>query len=105
MVRNFIFQIRRQDGTHLWVMDNSRAIRDSNGQVISYLGSLEDITERKRFEDEGQQTTAQLANWVDELKLRNRESLLLNTMGELLQSCLTIDEMNKVIALSLQEVC
>jgi diguanylate cyclase (GGDEF)-like protein/PAS domain S-box-containing protein len=104
MVRNFIFQIRRQDGTHLWVMDNSRAIRDSNGQVISYLGSLEDITERKRFEDEGQQTTAQLANWVDELKLRNRESLLLNTMGELLQSCLTIDEMNKVIAQSASEI-
>jgi diguanylate cyclase (GGDEF)-like protein/PAS domain S-box-containing protein len=104
VLRNFVFQLRRQDGTHLWVMDNSRVIRDSNGKVILYQGSLEDITERKRFEDEGQQTTAQLATWVDELKLRNRESLLLNTMGELLQSCLTIEEMNKVIAQSAAEI-
>jgi diguanylate cyclase (GGDEF)-like protein/PAS domain S-box-containing protein len=104
VLRNFVYQIRRQDGTHLWVMDNSRSVRDSNGQVISFQGSLEDITERKRFEDEGQQTTAQLATWVDELKLRNRESFLLNTMGELLQSCLTIDEMTKVIAQSASEI-
>ena len=104
VLRDFVFQLRRRDGTYLWVTDNSRAVRDSNGQVIYYLGSLEDITERKRFEDEGQQTTTQLATWVDELKLRNRESLLLNTMGELLQSCLTIDEMNKVIAQSAAEI-
>ena len=104
VLRNFVFQLRRQDGTILWVVDNSKAVRNSSGQVIYYLGSLEDITDRKRFEDEGQQTTAQLATWVDELKLRNRESLLLNTMGELLQSCLTIDEMNKVIAQSASEI-
>jgi diguanylate cyclase (GGDEF)-like protein/PAS domain S-box-containing protein len=104
VLRDFVFQLRRRDGTFLWVTDNSRVVRDSSGQVLYYLGSLEDITERKRFEDEGQQTTAQLATWVDELKLRNRESLLLNTMGELLQSCLTIDEMNKVIAQSAAEI-
>jgi diguanylate cyclase (GGDEF)-like protein/PAS domain S-box-containing protein len=104
VLRDFVFQLRRRDGTNLWVTDNSRAVRDGAGQVLYYLGSLEDITERKRFEDEGQQTTAQLATWVDELKLRNRESLLLNTMGELLQSCLTIDEMNNVIAQSAAEI-
>ncbi len=104
VLRDFVFQLRRRDGTFLWVLENSRAVRDKTGQVLYYLGSLEDITERKRFEDEGQQTTAQLATWVDELKLRNRESLLLNMMGELLQSCLTIDEMNKVIAQSAAEI-
>jgi PAS domain S-box-containing protein len=44
-------EMRRYDGTTLWVENQSTACRDSNGQVLYYEGSLKDITERKRSEE------------------------------------------------------
>ena len=52
VVRDFEVQLRRYDGTLIWVSDTARAVRDDRGQVLYYEGRLEDITERKRFEDE-----------------------------------------------------
>jgi len=45
------FQIFRRDGTTIWVCDNARAIKDSNGKVLCYSGTLQDITARKRAEE------------------------------------------------------
>jgi len=45
------FQVFRRDGTTIWVCDNARAVKDSNGQVIHYAGTLQDITARKRAEE------------------------------------------------------
>jgi len=104
VLRNFETQIRRPDGSIFWVVDNAHVVKDIADRVLYFQGSLEDINERKRVEIEVQQTAAQLATWVDQLKQRNRESTLLNAMGELLQSCLTIGEMNKVIAQSAAEI-
>jgi hypothetical protein len=52
VVRNFEFQIRRYDGAILWLNNSARAVKDEQGRVIYYEGSLEDITERKRMEAE-----------------------------------------------------
>jgi len=52
VVRDFETRLYRQDGTIIWVGDNARAVRDEQGQVLYYEGSLEDITERKEFEEE-----------------------------------------------------
>jgi PAS domain S-box-containing protein len=52
VVRDFEAQFRRHDGTVVWVNDTARAVRDEQGQVLYYEGSVEDITERKRFEEE-----------------------------------------------------
>jgi PAS domain S-box-containing protein len=43
-------QFKRLDGKTIWVCDSFRAIRDENGNIIHFEGSLEDITERKRAE-------------------------------------------------------
>ncbi|MFX1492101.1 MAG: PAS domain S-box protein, partial [Promethearchaeota archaeon] len=43
-------QFKRLDGQTIWVRDSFRAIRDEDGNVIHFEGSLEDITERKRAE-------------------------------------------------------
>lgn len=51
VVRKFEIQMRRQDGRTIWVLDNVRSIRDSNGNIVAYEGSLEDITDRKHAED------------------------------------------------------
>ncbi len=42
----------RLDGVSIWVEDNSRAIRDSRGRVLYYEGSLQNISERKKTEEE-----------------------------------------------------
>jgi PAS domain S-box-containing protein len=52
VVRDFESQIRRYDGTLTWCKDTARAVKDEQGQVLYYEGSLEDITERKQYEEE-----------------------------------------------------
>lgn len=48
----FESQVYRKDGEIIWTSENARAIYDSDGQVVGYEGTVEDITERKRAEAE-----------------------------------------------------
>lgn len=50
VVRDFEVQLRRNDGAVIWVWDNAWAVRDGEGQILYYEGSLEDITKRKQME-------------------------------------------------------
>ncbi|RPI14154.1 MAG: EAL domain-containing protein [Lysobacterales bacterium] len=43
-VRNAELMLKRRDGTQLVVLENSRAVRDSDGRVLFYEGTLTDIT-------------------------------------------------------------
>ena len=43
-------------GRRIWVSENARVVRVSNGEVVAYEGTMEDITERKRSELERQVT-------------------------------------------------
>ncbi len=43
-------EFRRKNGKKIWVEMNTRAIRDADGTVLFYEGSLKDITERKKAE-------------------------------------------------------
>lgn len=51
VVTNFESQIRRKDGSVIWISENCRAVRDKEGQVLYYEGTVEDITERKLAEE------------------------------------------------------
>jgi PAS domain S-box-containing protein len=44
----FESEVRRRDGTVIWVSENCRAVRDNQGRVLYYEGTVKDITERKR---------------------------------------------------------
>ncbi len=46
-----IFQLRKKDGTNIWVEDHGWYNFDENGQKISNEGVLRDITERKKAEE------------------------------------------------------
>ncbi len=46
-VEEFITEAYRKDKSKIWVSTNARAIRDDEGKIIYYEGSVEDITERK----------------------------------------------------------
>src|SRR5215210_1589829 len=50
-VGGFEVQMRRKDGNPVWVSANARAIYDAGGCILSYEGTVEDITERKRAEE------------------------------------------------------
>jgi two-component system cell cycle sensor histidine kinase/response regulator CckA len=57
VVEAFESQICRKDGTRIWISESARAVRDEDGKIASYEGTVEDITERKRSEFERQATT------------------------------------------------
>ncbi len=44
------FELRRRDGTTIWVRDYPRVVRDARGTVRYCDGIIADITERKRME-------------------------------------------------------
>jgi diguanylate cyclase (GGDEF)-like protein/PAS domain S-box-containing protein len=52
LVRDFEVRLRRFDGTVIWGRDTARAVLGRDGVVRYYTGVLEDITERKRAEEE-----------------------------------------------------
>ena len=50
LVKNVEAQIIRKDGDIIWVNENARAVRDEEGNILYYEGSIEDITQRKESE-------------------------------------------------------
>jgi len=51
IVQGFEMQIKRQDGSLLWVSASARAVYDAQGTLGYYEGIMEDITVRKQAED------------------------------------------------------
>lgn len=51
-VVNYEAEFLRADGQPIWVENNSRAIRDASGKILYYEGSLQNITERKKTEED-----------------------------------------------------
>jgi two-component system sensor histidine kinase/response regulator len=52
VVRGFESEIFRKDGSKMWISENARAVADASGELLYYEGMVEDITERKRLENE-----------------------------------------------------
>jgi diguanylate cyclase (GGDEF)-like protein/PAS domain S-box-containing protein len=51
-VRNFESQVYRRDGSIIWISENARAVRNADGSVQFFEGTVVDITERKQHEAE-----------------------------------------------------
>jgi two-component system cell cycle sensor histidine kinase/response regulator CckA len=52
VLKRFEFEAYRKNGEKIWLSASRRGIRDDNGVELYREGTLEDITERKRIEDE-----------------------------------------------------
>lgn len=78
------------DGSMMYVRENARAIRDSNGRTLYYEGTVEDISERKQAEEQLDQYQRQLRSLASELSLaeererRRISNLLHDHIGQLL---------------------
>src|SRR5262249_46086102 len=50
-VTDFESEIRRPDGSTVWIKENVRAVRDARGKLLYLQGFVSDITARKRAEE------------------------------------------------------
>jgi PAS domain S-box-containing protein len=77
-VSGFESQVYRRDGQIIWITETARAVRDANGVLLYYEGMVEDISERKRAEQELQQATM-----AAEAAARAKSEFLANISHEL----------------------
>ncbi len=59
-VSAFESEVYRRDGSIIWISENARAIRDSDGRILYYQGFVENITSRKQAEAERLKFTNEL---------------------------------------------
>jgi PAS domain S-box-containing protein len=56
---------KRRDNSVLFVRENAKVVRDANGKILYFEGTVEDITERKLAEEKLQQSEARLRSLID----------------------------------------
>jgi sigma-B regulation protein RsbU (phosphoserine phosphatase) len=71
-ITGFESKIYRKDETIIWISENCRAVRDIQGNIIYFEGTVEDISERKYAEDQIRRTTAELSRSREELRAKNQ---------------------------------
>ena len=71
-ITGFESKIYRKDETIIWISENCRAVRDAEGNILYYEGTVEDITERKYAEEQIRRTTAELSRSREELRAKNQ---------------------------------
>ncbi len=47
----FEVELRRKDGSTIWVSMSTRALRDEDGELVHYATSLQDVTQRRKAEE------------------------------------------------------
>ena len=85
-VKDFEVKLKRKDGTPIDVLVTANANRDDSGHIVDYQGTIKDISDRKRMEEE--------------LVQRTRDLEGLNEMGALINQTLDID---KVLPIALEK--
>jgi diguanylate cyclase (GGDEF)-like protein/PAS domain S-box-containing protein len=115
------YRLRRKDGTYLWFLCRANPIRNLEGVIVKWFGTCTDIESQKQnmqiLQDEVLERTLQLADanerlqkemlekdlarqrldqqtesMMTELQKRSERATLLAKLGELLQSCITREE-------------
>lgn len=60
IIERFEIQVYKKNRSKFWISFNARAVKDSNGLILYYEGTVEDITSRKQAEEEKMRLEAQL---------------------------------------------
>ena len=84
-VDKFESQVFRKDGSVIWISENARAVRGAGGELRYYEGTVEDITARKRAEEELSRANAELAAARDAAlaSAKAKSQFLANTSHEI----------------------
>ncbi|MGB3695523.1 MAG: PAS domain S-box protein [Spirulinaceae cyanobacterium] len=67
-VQGFEYQVYRQDGSVIWVEENTRSVRDTSGKLLYYEGIIQNISKRKQEEAVLKQQLAELKIEIDQQK-------------------------------------
>lgn len=73
-------------------------VRDDQGVIVASMVIAQDITERRRSQEDLLRINNRLSQMVAELEEHTREVIQVSELGELLQSCLTVDEVYGTVA-------
>jgi len=86
IVRGFQRQLKRCDGSVIWVEENARVFRDAKSEgLYHYDGSFQDITDRKQAEKSLKQSE-------ENAKQLAQENAIMAEIGRIISSTLNIDE-------------
>lgn len=93
-VVDFESQVYRRDRSMIWITENARMVRDPDGAVCYYEGSVADITPRKQVEARLRQQNAYLAALhqttlalMQRLDLPELIETIISRAGEMLGTC------------------
>jgi PAS domain S-box-containing protein len=89
VVHGYESEIIRADGSRIWISENCRVVKDAAGHVLYYEGTLQDITDRKRAQEDlrrsmreleeararAEQQAQQLREQAEELALARDQAL------------------------------
>jgi len=73
---DFEYRCYCKDGSIIWIQIDARAVKDNRGKVLYYEGIVQDITDRKRREDELRRQLEELRIEIDH-KTREKEVAML----------------------------
>ena len=84
-LEHFESQVFRKDRSIIWISENARAVRNAEGELLYYEGTVEDITEQKRAEEELSRANLALAAARDAAleSARAKSQFLANTSHEI----------------------
>ncbi len=54
-VEDFQYQAYRKDGRIIWVSENAHAVKDSDGQILYFQGTVQDISQHRQLEHQVRQ--------------------------------------------------
>ena len=60
--------LKKKDGSFIVVLEHSHIVKDNTGRILYYEGTLRDITERKKAEEERKRMILQLQNALEKVK-------------------------------------
>jgi PAS domain S-box-containing protein len=78
VIHDFDVELRRPDGSTVWVRDSARAIRDADGRIALYEGSLIDMTDKVQAQRDRDQFIATVSH-----ELRNPVAVIVGLGEEL----------------------
>lgn len=87
VVYDFDIQLRRSDGTTIWVQDTARAVRNEDGEIIYFEGALIDVTEKVTAHKAKDELVATISH-----ELRNPIAVILGLSEELAQNYDSFDD-------------
>ncbi|MDF1515423.1 MAG: histidine kinase dimerization/phosphoacceptor domain -containing protein, partial [Anaerolineae bacterium] len=84
-------KLRRKDGTFIWVTDNAVRIRDEDGNLITSIGMLQDVSFRKEAENQLRLALSDKEILLQELYHRTKNNMYV-IMGLLDMQALNIND-------------